>query len=76
MAAARRPRGSMKSPVGLHWEVEAEAKARFDAMAARANVSAAVFFERLVAHVELNDSGLPTWWAEEVRPEELPIDTL
>ena len=75
MAAQRRPRGSLKQPVQVHWDVESDSKAKFDAMALRANVSSAVFFELVVKHIELDESGLPLWWAEERSAEELPIDT-
>ncbi|MFT4284351.1 MAG: hypothetical protein QM598_05895 [Protaetiibacter sp.] len=66
----------MKQPTDVHWTVEATAKTRMDELADRAGVSQAVFFERMVASIELNESGLPTWWVPEPRPEELPIEEL
>ena len=47
-------------------------------LAERAGVSAAVFLERVIDHLEeeLTDRGLPNWWpAPEPRDGELPIDT-
>ncbi|WP_172583004.1 hypothetical protein [Subtercola boreus] len=50
-----------------------------DRMAQRANVSSAVFFERMVEHLEteLTAEGLPFWWPSEptLADEELPINT-
>ena len=54
----------MVRPISLGWTVEQDARDRIDSIAQRANVSSAVFFERMVAHVEteLTDQGVPSWW--------------
>lgn len=70
----RRPRGSLIDPVGVHWDVERRAKERFSAIARQADVSEAVLFEHVVAHLELTDQGVPTTWAPLPRDEELPIN--
>ena len=74
---ARRKRGTLVHPATLGYEVEAEAKERFDALARHAGVSSAVFFERVVENIELNERGLPVWWPEQpaLVDGELPIDT-
>lgn len=71
MAPRRRPRGTLVNPVSIGYEVEREAKEQFDAIAERLGVSSAVFFEQVVAHIDLTSEGVPTWWE---RPEELPIN--
>lgn len=62
----------------LGWAIEERRKKRLESLAALAGVSAAVFLEGLIDHVEseLNERGLPTWWPEqEPRDGELPIDS-
>lgn len=71
--SARRPRGTLLDPAKVHWEVEKASKLRFNLLAKRLNVSQAVLFEQMVEHLELTDQGLPVWWPEEDRSEELPI---
>lgn len=61
-------------PVSTGYEVERASKERFDAIAERAGVSSAVLFEHVVAHLELTDQGIPTWWTPLSRDGELPID--
>ncbi|MCJ1698011.1 hypothetical protein MT349_19685 [Rathayibacter caricis] len=67
----------MVDPTNVAWTVERQARDSFSDMALRANVSAAVFFERLVKHVEseLTDEGIPSWWPSQptLPNEELPI---
>lgn len=76
MATPRRPRGSLNDAVATGWKVERAAKDRFDQLARHANVSSAVFFERLVESIEVDSRGLPVWWTSETEPnEELPITT-
>lgn len=70
----------MVEPTNVAWTVEKQARDRFNDMASHANVSSAVFFERLVEHVqsELTDEGIPSWWPSQptlLPDEELPIDT-
>ncbi|WP_230674257.1 hypothetical protein [Rathayibacter sp. Leaf248] len=70
----------MVEPTNVAWTVERQARDDFNDMALHANVSAAVFFERLVEHVrsELTDEGVPSWWPSQptlLSDEELPIDT-
>lgn len=54
----------MARPISLGWTVEQDARDQVDRMAHRANVSSAVFFERMVEHVEteLTAQGIPSWW--------------
>jgi hypothetical protein len=59
--------------VSIGYEVERSSKQRFDAIAEKAGVSSAVFFERVVDHIELSADGLPVWWPEPTN-EELPIN--
>lgn len=73
--AKRRPRGSLIDPVGVHWDVEREYKQKFEAIAEKADVSAAVLFELVVANLPLTDQGIPVWMPERSRDGELPIDT-
>ncbi|WP_109212258.1 MULTISPECIES: hypothetical protein [Microbacterium] len=75
MAPRRRPRGSLVDPVNLGYEVERPAKERLDRVAEIANVSSAVMFEHIMAHLELTDQGLPTTWPANPRDGELPIET-
>lgn len=72
--AKRRPRGTRIDPVACGWAIEREKKTRLEEIAERAGVSAAVYLERVIDHVdqELGDDGLPTWWP--APEEELPID--
>jgi hypothetical protein len=60
-----KPRGTAKEPVPIGYRVERSAKDRFDAIAARAGVSKAIMFESMVEHVQLDEDGLPTWWADQ-----------
>ena len=65
-------------PVRASWLIEEKRKKRFEQLAECAGVSAAVFLERVIDHLEeeLTDRGLPNWWpAPEPRDGELPIDT-
>lgn len=70
----RRERGTMIEPVQLTYSVEAASKRRFEAIAARAGMSGALFFEAVVEHLELTDQGIPPWVPELPRDGELPID--
>ena len=77
MSVQRLPRGTRVQPVRVSWLIEEERKKRFEQLAERVGVSAAVFFERVVDHLgeELTDRGLPNWWpAPEPRDGELPIE--
>ena len=70
--------GIRVKPVRVGWLVEADSKSRFEKLAARAGVSGAVFFERVVDHLysDLTPRGLPSWWPEPEPDEgELPIET-
>jgi len=71
----RRKRGTLKDPTGIHWDVERASKEKFDALAKLGGVSSAVFFERVVDHIEVNELGLPTWWSEYDEKEVLFTDT-
>ena len=76
MASHRRPRGTLRDPIRTGYEIERTAKERLDALAAHAGVSSALYFERLIENVELNDRDLPVWWPEDrSRDGELPIDS-
>ena len=76
MAPYRRPRGTLNDPVPMGYVVERAAKDRFDAIADSLEISSAVFFERVVEHLELDERGVPAWWTYPVPSTdgELPID--
>lgn len=70
---ARQPKGSRVDAVQVHWIIDRASKKSIDDAARRAGVSASAFIDRLVEHLELDDTGLPTWWPETDASEELPI---
>lgn len=77
MAVQQLPRGTRRVPARTGWAIEAERKARLEQIAAHVGVSAAVFLERMIEHLdeELTDRGVPVWWpAPEPKDGELPID--
>jgi hypothetical protein len=76
MADYRRARGALRDPVNLGWEVERVKRERFKAMAENCELSAAVFFEQVVEHLEqeLTNQGIPSWMPEKDRTGELPIE--
>ncbi|WP_231555068.1 hypothetical protein [Microbacterium sp. ZOR0019] len=60
------------------WEIERVRKERFDQLARQAGVSASVFLELVIDHLEgeLTDRGVPEWMPQpEPNEGELPIDT-
>lgn len=65
----------MKDPVALGWAIERASKTRLEHLANQAGVSAAVYLERVIAHLdeELTEDELPIWWPE--NDEELPINS-
>ncbi len=65
----------MIKPVALTYTVEKASKDRFEAIAGRSGLSAALFFEAVVEHLELTDQGIPPWVPPLSRDGELPIDT-
>lgn len=74
--ASKLPRGTRREPVRTGWLIEKDAKMRLEELAERADVSAAVFLEKLVDSIETTDAGLPIWWpADAKHSEELPIDS-
>ena len=67
VAGVRRlPRGTRLNPKRVGWLIEESKKLRFEQMADRCGVSAAVFLERVVDHLEteVTDRGAPSWWLE------------
>ncbi len=78
MQVRRRPRGTRVAPVRVAWEIERVRKERFDQLARQAGVSASVFLELVIDHLEgeLTDRGVPEWMPQPEPDEgELPIDT-
>jgi hypothetical protein len=75
MAAKRLPRNTRIKPVRVSWLIEEQRKERFERLAQHAGVSAAVFLERVIDHLEqdLTDRGLPSWWPEP-EPEDGELD--
>ena len=65
----------MVDPIATGWTVERAAKIQFEAVARNAGVSAAYFFEQMVARMELTEQGVPDWWTSPSRDKESPIDT-
>lgn len=74
-AVQRRERGTMIAPTNLSYTVEGASKERFEAIAKRSGLTAALFFEAVVEHLELTDQGIPPWIPPLSRDGELPIDT-
>lgn len=78
MTERRLPRGTRVDPVRVGWAIERGRKARIDELSLLANVSAAVFLESVIDHLddEIAANGLPTWWPETTTEDgELPIDS-
>ena len=78
MQVRRRPRGTRVAPARVAWEIERDRKERFELLARRAGVSASVFLELVIDHIddELTDRGVPEWMPQpEPNEGELPIDT-
>ena len=78
MQVRRRPRGTRVAPVRVAWEIVRDRKERFELLARRAGVSASVFLELVIDHLEdeLTDRGVPEWMPQpEPNEGELPIDT-
>lgn len=78
MQVKRRPRGTRIAPVRVAWEIERTRKERFELLARQAGVSASVFLELVIDHIEdeLTDRGVPTWLPQpEPDDGELPIDS-
>lgn len=73
MAQLQIPRGTRVEPARLSLLVEKAAKTRFDHLALSSGMSAAGFFEAVVAHLdsELNDRGVPSWLPQ---PEHLDVE--
>lgn len=75
----RLPWGTRVDPQRLSLLIEGDRKRRLEQLAAHMNVSAAVFLERVIDHLddELDTRGRPTWWPEqdELHDGELPIDS-
>ena len=65
----------MISPTNLSYTVEGASKERFEAIARRSGLTAALFFEAVVDHLELTDQGIPPWIPPLSLDGELPIDT-
>lgn len=74
MAVKRRERGTLVEGVQLSYEVERSSKDIFEAVARRSGMTNALFFEAMVAHMELTDQGIPPWVPPLDRDGELPID--
>lgn len=77
MTAKRLPRGTRVYTTQMALRIEDDAKQTFDAMAAAAGVTKAVFFEQLMAHLkgsQLSDRGVPRWMPQpEADDNELPM---
>lgn len=78
MQVKRRTRGTRVAPVRVSWEIERTRKERLELLARQAGVSASVFLELVIDHLEdeLTDRGVPTWMPQpEPNDGELPIDS-
>jgi len=76
MTVERLPRNTRLNPKRVSWLIEESKKQRFEQLAEHAGVSAAVFLERVIDHLEdeLTDRGLPEWWpAPEKKDGELDM---
>ncbi len=75
-APQRRARSTRVDPSRVAYIVSAEHKAKFEAIAHRAGVTASLFYEKLVDHMveNLTPQGLPEWWPAPDTEGELPFD--
>lgn len=60
MGATHNRRGVETKP--FYADVRSEHKAKFDQMAQATGVRKNVLWEEILAHVEVDDRGVPTWW--------------
>jgi hypothetical protein len=74
MPVKRRERGTLVDGVSMNLEVERPAKKKFEDIAKRSGLSRALFFEGLMANIELTSQGIPPWVPPLDRDGELPIE--
>lgn len=74
MNVKRRPRGSMKEPVSVGWEIDRPVKDHFAALAKKAGYTNSAFLELMMRSVELDKDGKPTWIPQQDTEGQLPID--
>lgn len=74
MNVKRRPRGSMKEPSSVGWEIERATKERFMVLARKAGYTNAAFLELMMNSIELDEDGKPTWVPRPDTEGQLPID--
>lgn len=74
MSDYRRQHGSVENPVALGWRVSSVSRQRVIDLAKQSKMSAAAFFDLMVANLELDDRGLPPWVPSKDNEGKLPID--
>lgn len=72
MSQARTKRRGVET-VPLYSDVTPVTRQRIAEIAAATGVRKNVVIEQIVAHVEVDDSGVPVWWPAEQQQEELPM---
>lgn len=60
MGTTRKRRGVETKP--FYADIRPEHKDKFDALAEATGVRKNVLFEEIIAHVEVDEHGIPTWW--------------
>lgn len=60
MGTTRKRRGVETKP--FYADIRPELKDKFDALAESTGVRKNVLFEEIIAHVEVDEHGVPTWW--------------
>lgn len=74
MNVKRRPRGSMKEPVSVGWEIDRSVKDHFADLARKAGYTNSAFLELMMRSVVLDEDGTPTWVPKNDTEGQLPID--
>lgn len=77
MASPRLPRNTRQEPVTAGWTIEERNRKRWNAIAARFEISGGALFDRMVESIEVDGPNRPTWLPDDParRDGELPIDT-
>jgi hypothetical protein len=76
MSKPRKRRKAILNPARSSWLIEQHSKDRVASIAERLGVADSAFVDEMIAHLELDDRGVPVWWPYPVSVDdgELPID--
>ncbi len=69
----RRPRGSVEGYKQVNYLIPPDRKELLEEVSRRMNVSAAEGLSQILAHLNLDSDGFPSWFDRDQLPEELPI---